>query len=35
VLARAKAGEKSSREAEVTLGKLKGFTGGLEKFSGK
>jgi hypothetical protein len=35
VLARAKAGEKSSREAEVTLGKLKGFTSGLEKFGGK
>lgn len=33
VLARAKAGEKSSREAEVTLGKLKGFTAGLEKMS--
>ena len=35
VLARAKAGEKSSREAEVTLGKLKGFTGGLEKLGGR
>lgn len=35
VFARAKAGEKSSREAEVTLGKLKGFTGGLEKLGGK
>jgi hypothetical protein len=35
VLARAKAGEKSSREAEVTLGKLKGFTSGLEKLGGK
>jgi len=34
VLARAKAGEKSSREAEVTLGKLKGFTGGLDKLGG-
>jgi hypothetical protein len=33
VLARAKAGEKSSREAETTLGKLKGFTGGLEKLN--
>ena len=35
VLARAKAGEKSSREAEVTLGKLKGFSGGLEKLGGR
>ena len=35
VLARAKAGEKSSREAETTLAKLKGFTGGLEKLDGR
>jgi len=35
VLARAKAGEKSSREAETTLAKLKGFTGELEKLNGK
>jgi hypothetical protein len=35
VLARAKAGEKSSREAEMTLGKLKGFAGGLEKLGGR
>jgi hypothetical protein len=35
VLAKAKAGEKSSRQAEVTLGKLKDFTSGLEKFGEK